>query len=544
MSKRWIVLAPTVALVIALAAPSSGAASNSRVTLDNDGTSSYTRYDGSSDAATLRCSHDKRSQNEPAVAVDPNDTDVIAAGSNDYCAAPITGDVWAGYYRSTDGGNAWHDSLVPGYPGDTSAAALAAPQSGSCGAAGDPTQMFDNDGRLFYGFICFNRGKPVNGGLYVARYLNDGSTYDRTVLIKKGTPSALFAASGHFQDKDNLAVDQGPSSPFEDNVYIGWSQYNGQSGNNNVLVSRSTNHGVSFQAPVKVTPTEQGTASFVDLAVGPTGTLYITWLRYTSSFTGAVLLSRSTDGGQTFTRARQIAAIDLFDSNQYSGDAGTYDCGDAPFDCSTGFTFSRFFSNSAVEADATGVHVVWASDDAAGQSRVYVRNSSNGTTFGPAIAIDPQPAGHQWFPDISSADGTINVIYYDSRDDPAYSPDNPPGNTSAGTNSGDVVNSFLAKSSNGGSSWSSTQLSNHGSNFGWETHGSRLIGFWGDYLYVSAVPGAVFATWTDSRDLVPGTDPRDPTATDGFDVLQCNASTLDACQEGGGLDQNIYGSSA
>jgi hypothetical protein len=177
---------------------------------------------------------------------------------------------------------------------------------------------------------------------------------------------------------------------------------------------------------------------------------------------------------------------------------------------------------------------------------VYVRNSSNGTTFGPRTAIDPQAVGHQWDPDISSADGVLNVIYYDSRADLAYSPDNPPGNTSTGTNSGDVVNSFLAKSSDGGASWSSTQLSNHGSNFGWETHGSRLIGFWGDYLYVSAVPGAVFATWTDSRDLVPGTDPREAPGdsdADGFDVLQCAASTLAACQEGGGLDQNIYGSS-
>jgi hypothetical protein len=549
MRRRWLVFAPTVALVLALAVPSGEAASNSRVTVDNDGSNSYTRYDGASDTVTTRCSQDRRQQNEPAVAVDPHNTQVVTAGANDYCTVPNTGDVWAGYYRSTDGGTTWHDSLVPGYPGDTSAAGSTAPQSGSCAAAGDPTQMFDNDGRLFYGFICFNRGKPVNGGIYVARYLNDGANYDRTVLVKKGQPSAIFLGSGHFQDKGNLTVDQGAGSKFEGYVYMGWSQYNGKSGNNNVLVSRSTNHGASFQTPVKVTPTEQGTASFVDLNASPDGTLYITWLRYTTSFTGAVMLARSTDGGQTFGRARQIAAIDLFDSNQYSGDPGTYDCGDDPFNCSTGFTFSRFFSNSAVEADGTGVHVVWASDGAGGQSRVYVRNSPNGVNFGPASRIDPRPTGHQWFPDISSANGTINVIYYDSREDPAYSPSNPPGNTAAGSNSGDVVNAFLAKSTNGGGSWSSTQLSSHGSNFGWETHGARKIGFWGDYLYVSAVPGAVNATWTDSRDLVPGCDPREGACDDdqdGFDVLQqpCPdpVSSSDPCLDTGGLDQNIYAS--
>ena len=550
MKRRFLLIAPVIALLVMIGGPQAGAAGNSRVTVDNDGTNSYTRYDGGSDAVTERCSHDRRQQNEPAVAVDPHNTDVVAAGANDYCTVPNTLDVWAGFYRSTDGGSTWHDSLVPGYPGDTSAGGTASPVSGTCSAAGDPSQDFDNHGRLFYGYICFNRGKPVNGGIYVSRYLHDGADYDRTVLVKKGQPSAQFAGSGHFQDKDNITVDQSTSSPFEGHVYVGWSQYNGKSGNNNVLVSRSTNHGRSFQKPVKVTPTEPGTASFVDLNVGPDGTLYITWIRYTSSFTGAVMLSRSTDGGLTFGSTRRLAAIDLFDSNQFSGN-GFYDCGDGPFACPSGFTYSRFFSNAAVEADDSGVHVVWAADDNGGQSQVYVRNSSDGTHFSPASPIDPETTGHQWFPDISSADGVINVIYYDSRDDPAYSPSIPPGNTSTGQNSGDVVNALLATSSDGGATWQSTQVSDHGSNFGWETHGSRMVGFWGDYLYVSAVPGAVNLTWTDSRDLLPGCDPREGSCDsdeDGFDVLQTpcppNPSSTDPCLDTGGLDQNIYATRA
>jgi len=381
MRRRWLVLAPTAALVFALAAPPSGAAGNSRVTVDNDGTNSYTRYDGTSDPVTTRCSHDKRQQNEPTVAVDPHNTSVVAAGSNDYCTVPNTGEVWSGYYRSGDGGTTWHESLVPGYPGDTSAAGTASPTLGSCAAAGDPSQDFDNAGRLFYAFICFNRGKPINGGIYVSRYLNDGASYDRTVLVKKGSPSAQFAGSGHFQDKDNVTVDQTPGSPFEGTVYVGWSQYNGKSGNNAVLISRSTNHGASFQTPVRVTSTEHGTASFVDLNVGPDGALYTTWVRYTGfPVSSAVMLAKSTDGGQTFGPAVRVASFTLFDSSQFSGN-GSADCGDAPFDCPTGFTFSRFSSNSAVEADETGVHVVWAGRNSASQSKVFVRNSSDGVHF-------------------------------------------------------------------------------------------------------------------------------------------------------------------
>ena len=87
-------------------------------------------------------------------------------------------------------------------------------------------------------------------------------------------------------------------------------------------------------------------------------------------------------------------------------------------------------------------------------------------------------------------------------------------------------------------------------------HGSRRDPFWGDYIYISAVPGAVYATWTDSRDLVSGTDPRVGEEPDGFDVYQpctyvpndINAPSYssptidDPCLSQGGLDQNIYGS--
>lgn len=148
-----------VVFAVAFTSSALGVGANARVTRDNTA-SSYLRYDGSSDATMAACSTGRRSQNEPTVAVDPHNTSVVTSGSNDYCAAIVNGDVWAGYYRSTDGGSSWQDSLVPGYPADTSAGGTASPAHGSCGASGDPSQGFDNAGRLFYAFICFNRGSP------------------------------------------------------------------------------------------------------------------------------------------------------------------------------------------------------------------------------------------------------------------------------------------------------------------------------------------------------------------------------------------------
>jgi hypothetical protein len=558
MRSRPVLLASVLVLAVAVGGGAALGITATETRVTNDAApGSYLRYDGTSDATMAACSTGRRSQNEPSVAVDPHNTQVIVAGANDYCAAILNGDVWTGYYRTANGGRTWQDSLVPGYPKDVSAAGSASPTLGSCGAAGDPSQAFDNDGRLFYAFICFNRAQPVNGGVFVARYTGDGAAYDRTVLVKKGTPSGLFL-TGLFQDKINLTVDQ-TSGSSAGNVYVAWSQYDGFAPANAVLFSRSTDRGLTYSRPVRVTPVSLGTGSFADLAVGPDGAVYLTFLTYPSSSNAGtdVWLLKSTDGGVSFAAPAHVASIGLWDSSQFSGN-GAGDCGDGPFACPSGLTFSRFSSTVAVAADATGVHVVWNGRTAAGQSKVYVRNSPDGIAWPtPAATIDAVPAGHQWFPDAASADGVLSVVFYDSRSDPAYSPSLPPGNTPDGHNSGDVVQTLVATSSNGGVGWSEAQVSSHGSNFGWETHGSRRDGFWGDYNYISAVPGAVAAAWTDSRDLVPGSDPRETGAADdhdGFDVYQpctyvpndINAPSYtsptvdDPCLSQGGLDQNIY----
>lgn len=556
MKLRLFVLVLSVAVASALmgAIPVvSSQGSDTLVTRDSTA-GSYLRYDGQTDDTTTACSTGRRSQNEPSVAVNPRHPNIIVAGSNDYCAQIVNGDVWAGYYRSTDGGSTWSDSLLPGYPQDTSVAGVASPAHGQCGAAGDPTQAFDTRGRLFYGFICFNRVQPINGSVYVATYDRDGARYVRTVLVDSGTPSAIFA--GVFQDKINLTVDQtgGPRSGY---VYVGWAKYSGFAPNNVILFSRSTDHGQTFSRPIRLTP-GLSEEQFADLAVGPDGDVYLTFRTFThqpSTF-DAIWLVKSTDGGVSWSEPQLVARITPFDSNQFGGG----DCGDGIFfACATGLTYSRFASLSAVAADENGVHVVWSAENAIGQAKIYVRNSPDGLSWpSPATTLDSVAVGHQYFPDVASANGVITVVFYDSRADASYSPTLPPGDTADGKNSGGSVDTFVATSSDGGVTWSETKVSTFSSNYNWETHGSRRVPFWGDYIYISAVPGGAYVVFTDSRDLVPGDDPREigeDDDEDGFDVFQpctyvpndINAPSYssplvsDPCLSQGGLDQNIYG---
>ena len=78
------------------------------------------------------------------------------------CPAGGRGSDRAGYYRSTDSGATWTDSLLPGYATDSSpqAATLPLHQSVLAGALadGDPSMAFDGEGRLFYLTSNFSRG--------------------------------------------------------------------------------------------------------------------------------------------------------------------------------------------------------------------------------------------------------------------------------------------------------------------------------------------------------------------------------------------------
>src|SRR6185295_5591010 len=121
------------ALVFVALGPFGVARADTLVTNDHT-PGSYQLAGGGTDATMTSCSTGRRTQNEPSVAVDPRNASIVIAGSNDYCAEIQngSGNVWAGYYRSTTGGASWSLSLVPGYPADSTTFGTASPVHGSC----------------------------------------------------------------------------------------------------------------------------------------------------------------------------------------------------------------------------------------------------------------------------------------------------------------------------------------------------------------------------------------------------------------------------
>src|SRR5438067_12152665 len=585
---------------------------NTRLTNDDPGlsgyTSDYTLVTGQpyTDDILTACSQSRGRENEPAVAVDPRNPQVIVGSSNDYCgvfAANGTfigvGVVWMGYYRSENGGASFTSSLIPGYPGDSSPYAARAQVRTS--GSGDPVLAWDSHGRLFAG--SESSGDPAGtsktfGDVWVGTYENpdgengatigDGKEFVQSVDVAKG--SAAPNLLGKFHDKTAIEVDR-TGGNCDSNVYFAWARFtgNGPSGfNSSVYFVRSTDHGRTFSSPMKLSQTVHD-IQFPDISVTGDGHVYVTYRQFadvrSNSPTDAIAYNASTDCGASFSAPKIVQSFEPYDPTDISVGGGVAgDCGDFASSCVSGYTFMRGGTQVRSTADQQDkahdyVYVVYdpsipgtevpsgttygsiVSEDlpakyhqnVGSQSGIYFfrLDGATGVHTTPVLIDDPRVRGGlQRFPDISVDAGSMHAIWWDSRNDAKYSPARPLGNDANGSTTASL-DAFGASGSTATLAWSpSTRLSTATSNPNYEQFSGRTVPFGGDYLYISSVGTFSYGVWTDWQDVVAGSDPREggDSDADNADVMQCRTQnpdgsfTRDTCPYAGGLDQNIYGS--
>jgi hypothetical protein len=605
-SVKLQLLSCAAAAMAALGAPLPGSASTPgldvRLTNDSSATSGYVSADDLaglphySDATLQECSRARGRQNEPAVAIDPRNPSVVVGSSNDYCAvyndgsdadgAPIpSGPIWLGYYRSEDGGAHFVSSLVPGYPGDAST--LGALAQVRTAGAGDPVLAWDSEGRLFAG--SESSGDPSGtkktfGDVWVGRYENpngpagnpadDGKRFAGSVIVARGSSAPNLL--GKFNDKTAIEVDR-TASACAGTVYFAYARFTGQGGVG-IYLSRSTDHGATFTTPMKLTPSIHDVQG-PDIAVTGNGHVYVTYRQFSGKAhqPDAIEVVKSTDCGATFGAPRVLATLIPFDYVDRSPSGGAArDCGDGPDACQSGYTYPRNGTlprSTSDQADTAHewVHVVYEAtvpgsivptgttfgstgvSGEGGQSAIYYlrHDGAAGTVTGPD-RIDVEGVGQQLFPDLAVSAGTVHAIWWDSRNDTmngaATFRERPIGNDAAG-NVGPSLDVFGATRAAAGGSWSTaTRITDVTSNPNYEQFDARQVPFAGDYLWVDSQGGLTFATWTDWRNTVAGTDQRETTPDEaGADVHQCRLTrpngtlTGDTCPRAGGLDQDIYG---
>jgi hypothetical protein len=152
---------------------------------------------------------------------------------------------------------------------------------------GDDSLAFDAQGRLFWTYLT--DGTPA-GPNVVSLQVNP------TTGAVIGGPS--FVATSNL-DKEWIAADANSSSPFANNLYVIWHDFNLT--NAPVRFARSTDQGATWTTIAgNLSGPGQGFTWPSEVAVAPNGDVWVAWHTNTCATNGEVRMRRSTDGGLTF----------------------------------------------------------------------------------------------------------------------------------------------------------------------------------------------------------------------------------------------------
>jgi hypothetical protein len=328
-------------------------------------------------------------QNEPAVAVNPADPSIAAAGANEEVdmeacnnradtTCPFTAGVGtSGIYFSDTSGSSW---IQPTYTGLTARGCQGVPgtdpnnpadncdpQVGQIGTLpryyenglvsdGDPAVGFgpqrgangqfswSNGWRLYYANLTSSFSGAFKGFEAIAVSRLDSQNYN---AAKAGSNNAWQAPvivskqnSALFSDHEMVAVDDAASSPFFGNVYVCDAAFRSQeiSGLPEPIVVNSSSDGGNTwrtsQLSQSVNNGQIGGRQDCAVNTDSQGTLYVFWDGSDpATRTPAIFMVRSFDGGKTFERPPRVVthfeATGLQDPESgdftFDGDAGARD---------------------------------------------------------------------------------------------------------------------------------------------------------------------------------------------------------------------------
>ena len=342
-------------------------------------------------------------QNETAIAVDPSNPNRIVAGANDYvtrtwaCTIGSTpcsalGDGYSGTYFSNDGGATWcctssdpaHlGTLIPGVEHLT---------GGPYDAGGDPSVAFDSQGNAYYAGLGFDRTSPPST-VTVSKGTFDGGgnlSWSAPTFINPSTsPSTL-------NDKEWIAVDTNPSSPFLDRIYVSWTRFlfNAHSGaytQSPIFFAYSDDGGSTFSTPKAVSGNvlyDQGSRP----VVGPDGSVYVFWDGATRLSTlDSTWVVKSTDGGVTWGKPVQVSTLN--ESEPLAN---------------TAFRLNSF--PAAAAAPNGDLYATWTTETSDGSVAVYSKSTNGGANWTtPARVFAPSQRDPIGYPVAQPSGGTLNA---------------------------------------------------------------------------------------------------------------------------------------
>lgn len=222
-------------------------------------------------------------QNEEMACINPLDPDNMVAVWRDFREGYRR--IGVGY--TLDGGETWTDALFPQM--------YFAWQS-------DPVLVVDHNGVFTANMISFEAGGEGDVGLLSVSSFDGGVTWQDSVW------AVLTTDESAFEDKQMMAIDNSPDSPYQGTFYIPWARFyiNPNNGNYDsthiVLVYRRP--GEAYSEPIRLSTSR--TVQWSNVATGPEGQVYVSWVSYRDD---AIKFVRSLDGGVTWTSESEAFPI-------------------------------------------------------------------------------------------------------------------------------------------------------------------------------------------------------------------------------------------
>ena len=385
-------------------------------------------------------------QSENSIFVDPLNNEIVL-NSNNSTTQPVTSLYGANDLYSFDAAETWEGEV----------------QGAGGGNSGDPTTAIGLNGRWYVNYIDNPGGQGVS-------YSDDhGETW---------TARTVAPNPGSLADKNHMWIDNSPESPYEGNLYVGWTDFGG-SNQGNIIFNMSTDDGETWSTGKNISGGTGGFHQGVHFQTGSEGQVYAFYSVYgAADGMESIGMSKSFDGGETWETSRIIS--NLRGVREYDR-IKTIRVNDFPVSA-----VDR--SNGTTKGN---IYVVWANIGVPGINTgndvdIYmVKSTDEGETWSEPIRVNQDPINQgniHFFPWITCdpVTGSLCTVFYDDR------------NVSS-----TETEVYCANSADAGETWEDFKVSDV--SFTPSPIPGLAGGYMGDYLGITAYAGKVYPVWTDNR---------------------------------------------
>lgn len=425
-------------------------------------------------------------QTETWIAINPTDPENIIATSNDNYYLGGRDNWRMSSWWSKDGGLTWTHSPTP--PNQGTFYEYISSEGGN--TIFDPGVCFDSEGIAYYsyGFTQTNLPETKNddNGVFVVRSTDGGE--DWSIGWDEIPINYIAVEFGQtiqpFHDRYTITCDLSDDSPYKDNLYITWKRFdknaNTQTVGGAIVFSRSTDGGATWTNPATEISGSGGTQAPMPIT-GPDGEIYVVYRSSANEQQTEASVIKSTNGGTIWSAIQK--PILTYNIGTYHPDLGRW-----RLDSKQGIRISNVPQIAVDNSDGPyrgNAYVVMPGRETFnGPYGIFFSKLEAGETeWTPQKRIDENSLNNDmFFPSIACdpITGIIAIFYYSSQNDP--------------DNHG--VDGYLAISSDGGETFKNIRVTNETIYLNNKTDVFPQSGeghyYWGDYTSIAAYNGKIY----------------------------------------------------